>query len=227
MESELAIAALVILEVCFIGVTAKWGYEWLYGGVIINLLLANTLGMKTISLFGFDTSGGNIFYASALFAALLLVEMYGVTSARRGLFFGVTAFICFLLAAQLVIGMPGAEGAEAVDNAMRQLFDLFSRVSFASLIALLVSLNLAISLYAWMKSRQGDGQLWLRNLITVSVSQFVDSVLFFSIAFLGTVSASEVLQFMLTGFVLKILFGLASTPFFYSNHVVIKEKEIT
>ena len=226
MQGELALVALVIAELVIVSTTAKWGREWLYGGIVVNLLLASALGMKTISVFGFETSSGNVFYASALFAILLLVEMYDSAAARKGVLLGAMAVIGFLLACQLVIAMPSPESSLAIDAAMRQLFDAFSRVSFASLVALLVSSNVAITVYAWMESRYADRQLWLRNIMSVGLSQMVDSVLFFSMAFLGTVSNSLLLQYMVMGFVLKFIFGVLSTPFLASNQVVIKEKEI-
>jgi queuosine precursor transporter len=225
MASEVAFLALVLIELIAISAIAQAGREWLYGSIIVNLLLVSTLGAKTVAIFGFVTNSGNIFYAAAVFATLLLVEIYGVNSARWSVGFSVALITFFLIATRLVIDMPGLSDNETVNQALREVFTFVPRVALASIIALAVSQNVAIAVYERLKEKYSHRLVWMRNLASVMASQLIDSLLFFSIAFLGVISTGELVQFMLAGFVIKVLFGLASTPFLLAHRTVILSKD--
>ncbi len=227
MGSELELLVLILLELVVLSVVARFGREWLYGSIVVNLLLVSTLGAKTISVLGLTTNSGNIFYAAAVFATLLLVEMYDVTSARWSVWFGVFSVAFFIIAAQLVISSPSTAANLEVDGALKSLFAFVPRIALASLAALAISQNVAIAVFASIKKRTGQGGLWMRNLGAVAVSQLIDSVIFFSIAFLGLVSTGSLLQIMITGFAVKVFFGVLSTPFLYSNHNPILDPAVT
>jgi queuosine precursor transporter len=217
MGSEIEFLALVIVELLALSFLARAGKEWLYLGVIVNLLLVSVLGAKTTEIFGFVTNSGNIFYAAATFALLLTAELFDGRTARRGLWFGVVGVVFFLVAAQLVIGAPGTPASREVDEAMRSLFVFVPRVTLASLVALIVSQNLSITFFVWLQRLTHKRWLGLRYLVAVGLAQLVDSLLFFAIAFAGTVPGPVLLQIMVTGLFVKIIFGLISTPFLYST----------
>lgn len=216
---------LAIMELGLIAAVARWGREWLYGGFVMNLFLANTLGVKIVSVFGLETSSGNIFFAAAIFSLLLLIEIYGVAAARQSVWFGVVSMGMFVITAELVLAAPILPHNQAVAEAMNRIFDFVPQLVIASLAALVVSMNVAIEIYSRLRMRTGDRLLWFRVMAAVVVAQLVDSAIFFSIAFAGTVPLVTLWQIMFVGFAVKVLFGIASTPMIYYNRVVIKTAE--
>ena len=64
----------------------------------------------------------------------------------------------------------------------------------------------------------------MRNNLSTLVSQFIDSVLFFSLAFWGVVPFGVLVNIILTGYAIKIIVALLDTPFMYASYFVIGEK---
>ena len=54
---------------------------------------------------------------------------------------------------------------------------------------------------------------WLRNNLSTIVSQFIDSVLVFAIAFAGVID--NWIEVMLTTYVIKLIVALCDTPWIY------------
>ena len=73
----------------------------------------------------------------------------------------------------------------------------------------------AIWLYARIKEKTGHRLLWLRAIVVTLSAQAIDSVLFFSMAFTGTLPSEAVFEILLVGYVIKVLIGTVSIPFMY------------
>jgi len=54
-------------------------------------------------------------------------------------------------------------------------------------------------------------------------SQLLDSILFFTIAFYGTVPNESLIQIIIGGALVKILIGILSTPFLYWSYPAPKQ----
>lgn len=74
-----------------------FGAEIVSVAIATNLLLISTFGAKLISIFGFVSNIGNIFYATTFFAVQLLLERYGRREAVRAVWAGVFALVVFVI----------------------------------------------------------------------------------------------------------------------------------
>lgn len=89
------------------------------------------------------------------------------------------------------------------------------RIAIASVCAFFVSQNIDIHLFFYLKNRF-PALWWLRNNVSTIASQFIDTMIFFHIAFLFVYSWEKVLLMVLFDFAMKILLALLDTPFFYA-----------
>lgn len=89
------------------------------------------------------------------------------------------------------------------------------RIVAASMVAYLVSqLHDVWAFLFWRRVTKGK-HLWLRNNLSTMASQLLDSVIFITLAFAGTVELS-VLGNMIAGqYLVKFILALADTPFCY------------
>ena len=97
MINTILLAVIIMIELLFLLSLSKSKKEWLYGFIIVNLLLIATLGGKTVSFFGFTTNAGNIFYISVSLATFLAVEFFGAENAYKSICLGTLAVFFFLL----------------------------------------------------------------------------------------------------------------------------------
>jgi queuosine precursor transporter len=213
--NEVILLIKAILGFTFIQVIFRLNKSFLFIAIVLNLILVSVFGAKLISLFGFVTNNGNVFYAAVFFATQLVVEHYGKKAAYRSVLLGASAIVFFMLMAQLTILKVGQPETMQVDHAIQILFNTAPRVAAASLIAFCISQVVNVSLFSYLRQRTKGRLLYLRINVSNIVGQLADSLLFFTIAFLGLVSTADFIQLMVVGYLIKVGLGLLSTPFFY------------
>lgn len=89
------------------------------------------------------------------------------------------------------------------------------RIAIASICAFIVSQNLDVLAFFYLK-KKFPSLWWLRNNASTILSQFVDTMIFFHIAFLFIFPYEQVISMLLFDFSIKIFLTLLDTPLFYA-----------
>ncbi len=220
MINEVLFITIVILDFIYIIFSTRFGRESVIIAIIINILLVSTFGGKLITLFGYETNAGNTFYALVFFGMNILIAYYGKNIAYKTIWLGLSALIFYVIMGQFVIRLQSVPGTFLLSKAMETVFLNVPRIAFASMIAYLFAQH--INFYVFSLLYEGKKPLWISNMISVFFSQSVDSVIFFSLAFLGTIAFPLFLQTLLVGFLLKLCIGLLSSPFFSIAQTIIE-----
>ena len=165
-----------------------------YGGMVC---IAGVLGNKQVAL-------GPLTVEAGIFAFLLLVvvssavaELHGPAVANRLVRIGFVPLIASLLLSLLVWALPAStEMRESRPEALAAIQGiLFStwRIWVGGIVAYGVSQTLNVTIFSWLKGREGARLLWLRSAIAGVGSQIVDTLLFVTIAFYGVFPIGELL----------------------------------
>lgn len=191
------------------------GRTGLFAWVSMATVIANIQVLKTVQLFGFTATLGNVAYASIFLATDILSENYSQKDARTAVILG---FVSTLTMTLLMLGslafLPSAE--DNAHTSMKQLFSLVPRVAAGSAIAYIVSQFYDVWNYGFLKEKApGTGMLWLRNNLSTLLSQLLDTLVFTTIAFWGLYSRREFTSIVITTFLLKGIAALLDTPFIY------------
>lgn len=88
------------------------------------------------------------------------------------------------------------------------------QIAMASVLAFFVSQQADIHIFYWIKSHFSK-IWWLRSAGSTAFSQFIDTMIFFHIAFLGVMPWQSVLMLMIGDYSLKLIFAFLNTPWFY------------
>jgi uncharacterized integral membrane protein (TIGR00697 family) len=97
------------------------------------------------------------------------------------------------------------------------IFGLMPQIALGSLCAYFVSQFLDVRIYSILKRVfPAPDQLWIRNNGSTIVSQFVDTLIFCTIAFAGTLEGSVWISVFLSTYVIKFIVSVFSTPFLYA-----------
>jgi uncharacterized integral membrane protein (TIGR00697 family) len=217
--NELLLFVTAILSASIVFFAWRMSKERLYSAIIVFLILIGTLGGKLVEFFGHTTNTGNIFYASVYLATYFLIERFGKREGVRSVWIGVGAVILYFILAQMTVDLAGNQSSGSFNGALSIIFNLSSRITFASIIAYAVSQTLNVYLYITLKRRLNDTRLWLRVNISNAFAQTVDSVVFFSIAFWGVVPPGNIGDVIMTGFVIKVVYMMLASPLLYLNNV--------
>lgn len=166
-----------------------------YGGMvcIAGVLGNKLLGLGPLSDLGVTLGLGPLGIEAGICAFLLLVivssaiaELHGGDTATRLVRWGFVPLIMTMALIELVLRLPPAAAMDPVRlTAFETILGQSARLMFAGLIAYGTSQTLNVTIFAWLKGREGAQLLWLRAGIASILSQIVDTLLFITISFYG------------------------------------------
>ena len=199
-----------------------FGKKSLYVIIATNIIICNIQVIKTVEIFGFVATLGNILYGSIFLATDLLSEVYGKKEARRGIWLGFYALIFMTIAMQLSLQFE-PHSSDFSHDGMKTIFGFIPRITFASLLAYLISQNHDIWAFHFWKKKTSGNYLWLRNNASTWISQAIDRVVFVFVAFYGVFEISILLSILFTTYFIKILVALFDTPIIYLGRWVLQK----
>lgn len=192
----------------------KWGKIGVMIFVPISIIIANIQVSKFVVLFGLETTLGNIAYGTVFLVDDILSENYGKKYAKQVIGIGFLTMIFTTIVMNIAISFKPAD-IDVNHIHIKALFDNFSIVTVASLIAYCCSSMLDIYLYQAIRNVfPGFKSLWLRNNLSTIISQIADNAIFHLIAFHNQ-DFRIILTFMFSTYFLKLIISVADTPFIY------------
>lgn len=177
-------------------------------------LASNIMAGKLMDFAGFAVPAGVIAFPISFAITDIVNEIWGKKDARTVVWLGFASSIAFSLFIMLAIALPAAPFWD-LQPAFASVLGSVPRVAIGGLAAFLVSQNTDVWIYHKLKEMHGEKYLWVRNNVSTTFSQLLDSAIFITIAFFGTMPLDAMLIMILTQWVVKILLALVDTPFVY------------
>ena len=213
-----------------------FGKTGLYIWTAISAILSNIEALKMVDMFGLSVTLGNALYASSFVVTDILSENHGKESANKAVNIGLFVTIIWVLATQLIL-MFEPNSLDFINGSLIEMFGLMPRIAIASIFTYAVVQKIDVILYhkVWQKTnkifKNSNKGLWLRNNISTLTSQFLDTLTFTLIAFVGTMPFKELMLLVLTTYILKAVVSILDTPVIYiakkmkNKETIIKSEE--
>ncbi len=222
MINEILFFTVLIICFLFTLIVTKLGKEWLLLLPPIFLVIANIFASQITSVFGIFTSLAVALYACIFLTTDIIEEHWGKAEAGKAVWMGLLSQVALVVFSQLMIRGSVIEFSQPIREALTTIFSFTPRIVLGSFIAYLISQNWDIWIYQTLKEMTKGRHLWLRNNVGTITSQFIDTVIFITIAFYGVLPT--IIPFILSVWVLKILIALLDTPFIYLSYWVLGKK---
>lgn len=216
--NEIYYFTIVFIDLALALFAFRLGRQWLIGYIVANLILVTALSGKVVEVFGLATTIGGPFYAAIFLATDVLTEHYGKSVGHKSVWIGFFTLAMFVLFGNLSLLVAPVDFSADLHAAMQTVFGVSLRISFASIIAYIISQNYDVWFYHLLKTKTEGRRLWLRNNLTTTTSQIIDSAIFFSIAFYGVLP--NWIEVAIVGAVIKILIAFLDTPFIYLSRLI-------
>lgn len=188
------------------------------------LVVANILAGKVIMIAGsIVLPAAVITYAFTFLFTDIIHEKHGKEYAQKAVVYGFGAQIFATI--MIFIGglLPVAPFATEAQTAYETLLGQNYRFVIASLAAYIISQNVDIYVFSKLKDMTKGKHKWLRNNVSTFSSQFLDTTIFITIAFIGTVPNIWIM--VVSQFAVKVLLAVLDTPLFYFFTRALKTSE--
>ena len=195
--------------------------------VFVSLLLISNIGaVKLIQFGGFITDGGLFLFPLVYIVGDILSEVYGFKAARRAIY---TAFAMAVLASVtfwlVQISPPASDWPN--QESFEAVLGFVPRIVLASITAFFVGQLLNAYVLVKIKERTKEKSLWLRLMGSTVVGQFVDTLIFCTIAFYGVITGATFISYVAFGFLYKTLVEFLFVPITYQVIKIVKKYEPT
>ena len=204
---------LFLLHICiamgFGMVALKMGKAALIGWVALQAVLANLFVIKQICLFNFHVTGTDVFAIGSIFGINLLREYFGKAAAAKALWTCFFAMVFFVVMAQIHL-FYAPSPYDTTHASFAKILSPAWRLLLASAAAFFIVQQIELRLFGYLKNKFNSVSLSVRNAISITSTQFLDTFLFSVFGLWGIVA--NLSDVILLSFLVKIAVIALMTP---------------
>lgn len=182
---------------------------------VVVLLLSNTVAVKVTQLGPFYFDGATVLFPVSYIFGDILTEVYGYRRSRVVVWTGFAACI-FMAFIYWLIGILPSAPDWGNQEAYSLILGQTPRIVLASLIAYFCGEFANSFVLAKLKIITRGRWLWTRTIGSTVVGQAVDTGLFVTIAFAGTIPGAALLYMAASNYVFKTCYEAIATPWTYA-----------
>jgi uncharacterized integral membrane protein (TIGR00697 family) len=208
MNTLLFITHLALITICT-SIMVMMGRSALVSWICLQAILANLFVLKQITLFGVNATASDAYIVGSVLSLNLLQEYYGKDEARKTIWISFVLLIFYTFASQVHIFYTPSL-ADFCQAAYSQLLGFMPRITTASLCTYLIVQYCDTYWYSLLKKFFLSKHVVLRNILSITLSQALDTVLFSILGLWGIMD--NLVQVMVVSFSIKIGTMLIMTP---------------
>ncbi len=199
-------------------------YEMLAGLFVMTLIVSNIASIKVVAIGPLVFDAGTILFPLSYIVGDIVTEVYGYRKMRSLLYVGVVSLILTMTTFWVVQILPaGPDWPNQV--AYESILGVVWRIVLASVTALFLGEIMNAYVMARMKVRSKGKNLWVRMISSSVVGSAIDTVVFSTVAFLGTMPFDALAQLMITVFLIKITTEVIVSPLTIKIINIVKRRE--
>ena len=188
------------------------------------LITANIIAVKLISVFGLVLPAAVIIFPVSYIVGDVLTEVYGYDQARRVIWLGFFCNLIAVIAIWVGLVLPAADFWDG-QAAYERILGYTPRLLVASFLAYLVGEFSNAYVLSKMKVATQGRWLWTRTIGSTLVGQGLDSLVFITVAFAGTIPAAGLAAAVVTQWLVKTAYEILATPLTYAAVGFLKREE--
>ena len=201
-------------------------YPVLVALFVAVLLISNISAVKLIQVGPLILDGGAFLFPLAYILGDVLSEVYGLKATRKAIWLGFIASITASLVFWIVQLTPAPDAWEN-QEAFESVLGFVPRIVLASLVAYVIGQMLNAWVLVKIKARTNESKLWLRLIGSTLVAQLADTLIFCTIAFYGVITGIDFLNYVIVGYVFKVVVEIVVMPITYRVVAAVKRREPT
>lgn len=191
---------------------------------ITCLITANLIAVKLVNIWGLILPAAVIIFPLSYIFGDVLTEVYGYRRARLVIWLGFFCNLIFVFAIWIAQILPAA-GFWDGQSAYERILGFAPRLLIASFIAYLIGEFANSFVLAKLKIATKGRWLWTRTIGSTLIGQGLDSIVFISVAFWGTIPGAGLVSAIITQWFFKSVYEAVITPLTYLVVNFLKKSE--
>lgn len=196
----------------------------LAGLFVMTLIVSNIASVKVVAIGPLVFDAGTILFPLSYIVGDIVTEVYGYRKMRSLLYVGVVSLILTMTTFWVVQILPASPDWPN-QVAYESILGVVWRIVLVSVTALFLGEIMNAYVMARMKVRSKGKNLWARMISSSVVGSAIDTVVFSTVAFLGTMSFGALAQLMATVFLIKITTEVIVSPLTIKIINIVKRRE--
>jgi uncharacterized integral membrane protein (TIGR00697 family) len=188
MTNEILFFLHILLNIGFVLGAVRLGSQALTVMAALQAVLANLFVVKQMNLFGFTVTCSDVFAIGGILSLNLLQEHYGRESAQKAVRITLLCLVFFVAMSFMHLGYAPSS-LDETQEAYRKLLSPQLRIVLASIGAYYIVQKLDVALFGSLKALFGGRNLGLRVGLSLTIAQFLDTVLFSYLGLYGLVQS--------------------------------------
>ena len=219
MINEFIFGLHIIIVVMFTLFSLYLGPSALSITICLYAILSNLLVTKQVMFLGFSVVTTDVFAVGCMLGLNLMQEYFGKEAARKTIMYSIVVSLFYVLVTQVhLLYQPSS--FDTMHNHFLALFSSMPRLIVASIVAYAIVQYTEAFLYGKIKTALSGRFLVARNVFSLSLSQFFDTILFSFLGLYGIVHA--IMPVIVMSFVIKMLVVLCAVPFIRMSRYCVK-----
>lgn len=179
---------------------------------VTSVVIANVLAGKVVAFGDYVIlPAAVVTYAFTFLLTDIINELYGKKAAQRAVFFGFYAQVFAMVMIYIGMLLPALE--QEMQNAYEMLLGQNFRFVVASMAAYFIAQSWDVWIFNKLKDKTNGKHKWLRNNASTMSSQFIDTAIFITIGFWGSVPSLWAM--IVSQYCVKLVLAALDTPIFY------------
>jgi len=181
---------------------------------ITCLITANITAVKLISVFGLVMPAAIIIFPISYILGDVFTEVYGYRQARKVIWLGFFCNLFLVVVVYIGLVIPAASFWDG-QASYERILGYTPRILASSFLAYLTGEFSNSFVLAKIKIATRGKWLWVRTITSTLIGQGLDSLIFITLSFVGTMPAEALLLAILTQWIVKSLYEAIVTPITY------------
>lgn len=188
------------------------------------ILISNILAAKIISILGISMTSGVLVFPISYVLGDVMTEIYGYEKTKKVIIYGFISNLLMVVVFYLAMKLPYPDYWQNQD-AFITILSNTPRVLLASFIGYLLGGLSNAFIMEYIKNNSKIKFLWFRTILSTIVGEALDTTIFLTISFIGTMSGFNLISMIIYQSIFKIMYEVVLTPVLYKIIAFVSKKE--
>ena len=216
---------LIIIEVLLSYLTLllfhkKFKLDGIYYYIVMATILSNIMLLNTIDILTYPISVGFGITSSIVIATIILTHKRGPSELSKLIITIIISSIISYSYLTLSSYMGISDTNKYTNISYSIIFKNNIRIYLANTISLILSIYLSTKLYHTMK--QIKNKIWISNIFTTVIVEFIESILFCVIAYAFSLKVIDLIMVIVIRYVIRALIECLGTTVIYIDDKIVK-----